>query len=132
MLEGGFVDLMKYDSKKDELIVSDDLLNGESEILKLIAANIPDFAGDWDAMWGNIELRAKIKEAQVKYAVQANDLDILEAPFTIRSNDTFHLLSEKCKKEVGSMDSKRIFTDWDIWAKREIKKWQKGEKGKTE
>ncbi|MBU0615542.1 MAG: type II/IV secretion system ATPase subunit, partial [Nanoarchaeota archaeon] len=82
--EGGFVDLMKYDSETDMLVVSDALKNGESDVIKSIAANIPDFAGDWDAVWENIQLRAKIKETIVKYSEKNNDPDMLEAPFVIK------------------------------------------------
>jgi type IV secretory pathway ATPase VirB11/archaellum biosynthesis ATPase len=39
-LEGGFVDLMKYDVDKDELFASDDLINGDSETIKDIASNV--------------------------------------------------------------------------------------------
>ncbi|MFO8015944.1 MAG: type II/IV secretion system ATPase subunit [Candidatus Woesearchaeota archaeon] len=122
LLENGFVDLMKYDSKTDELSPTDDLMNGESDILKAIAANIPDFAGDWDAMWNNIELRAKCKQAQVEYAEKMNDMDMLEAPFTIKCNDQMHLLSDKIKSETGKLDPKQIYFEWETWLKREVKK----------
>ncbi len=122
MLENGFVDLMKYDSTADELQVSDDLINGESEILKGIAANIPEFVGNWDALWENIELRAKCKETQMLYAEKAGDPELMEAPFTILCNDRMHVLTDKVKQDVGSMDSKLIFTEWETWLKRTIKK----------
>lgn len=122
LLEGGFVDLMKYDSKKDKLEITDDLINGDCDVLKAIAANIPDFAGNWDALWQNIELRGKLKELQIKYALKTKNLDLLEAPFTIKCNDKFHILSGKVKDEVGSLDPKMIRTEWEAWIKREIKK----------
>ncbi|MBD3313968.1 hypothetical protein GF345_05995 [Candidatus Woesearchaeota archaeon] len=122
MLENGFADLFKYDSKKDQLVATDDLMNGDSDILKMIAANIPDFAGDWDAMWQNIEMRAKAKKTQVDYAVKMDNLDLLEAPFTIKCNDRLHILSEKVKRETGTLDPKRIYTEWEIWLKSEMKK----------
>jgi len=124
VIEGGFVDLMKYDAKNDALNISDDLINGDSETLKAIASNIPDFAGNWDALWKNIELRAKCKQAQVDYAVQANNLDLLEAEFTIECNDQFHLISDKIKRETGKLDPERIWFEWEVWIKREIKKRQ--------
>jgi archaeal flagellar protein FlaI len=129
LLEHGFVDLMKYDSRSDQLDITDDLLNGESEVLKNIAANIPDFAGNWDALWNNIELRAKCKESQLKWAEKLNDFELLEAPFTIRCNDQFHLLSEKVKEESGNLDPKRIGVEWEAWLKRELKKWKLQRKG---
>ncbi|MAG08577.1 hypothetical protein CMO89_03825 [Candidatus Woesearchaeota archaeon] len=122
MLEKGFVDLMKYDSISDELKPSDDLINGESDILKSIAGNVKEWAGNWDAVWDNIQLRAKIKQTLVDYANNSKNLDLLEAPFVIQSNDEFHRISDKVKEEVGNLDSKKIFFEWDEWVKRAIKR----------
>ncbi|MBI2208660.1 type II/IV secretion system ATPase subunit [Candidatus Woesearchaeota archaeon] len=122
LLENGFVDLMKYDSRTDQLEPTDDLINGESEILKGIAGNVKDWAGSWDAVWDNILLRAKIKETLVNYAEKANMLNLLEADFVVMANDEFHKISEKIKEETGSLDSKRIFFDWNEWMKRSVKK----------
>ncbi|MBW3000237.1 type II/IV secretion system ATPase subunit, partial [Candidatus Woesearchaeota archaeon] len=122
LLENGFSDLMKYESKTDQLVPSDDLINGESDVLKLIAANYKEFAGNWDAVWENIELRAKIKEAQLNYAQKLNNLDLLEAPFTLKCSDKFHILSEKVREETGALSSKQIFFEWETWLKRELRK----------
>jgi len=62
LLEKGFVDLLKYNVEKDELEVSEDLINGDSEIIKGIAANVRGWAGNWEAIYDNILLRAKIKK----------------------------------------------------------------------
>ncbi len=122
LLEGGFVDLMKYDVKTDELLPTSELLNGDSEILKTIAGNIKDFAGNWDAMWDNIQLRAQIKETLVNVSKEINNPDMLEAPFVIKSNDMFHKFSEKVKQDTNYLDSKRIFDEWKSWLDREVKK----------
>ncbi len=122
LTEGGFVDLMKYDPKTDQLLPTDDLINGDSDILKAVAGNIKEFAGNWNAVWDNIQLRARMKEAQVNLAVKLKNNDLLEAPFTIRCNDEFHKLCESVKDEVGSLDSERIFSEWNAWLNREIKK----------
>ncbi|MBI1935670.1 Flp pilus assembly complex ATPase component TadA, partial [Candidatus Woesearchaeota archaeon] len=122
LVEKGFVDLMKYNSKKDELELSDELLNGDSEILKSIAGNVKEWAGDWDAVWDNITLRAKIKEALVDFSDKANSPELLEADFVIQGNDQFHKISERIREEVGSLDSKRIFFDWNEWLRRHVKK----------
>jgi len=120
--EGGFVDLMKYDAKTDDLIAQDGLTNGESEILKTIAGNIKDFAGNWDAVWDNIQLRAKIKQAIVDMSIKLHNADMLEAPFVILCNDMFHIISEKVKAETDTLDAKLIYTKWEAWFKREAKK----------
>ncbi|MFC1754325.1 ATPase, T2SS/T4P/T4SS family [Thermoproteota archaeon] len=122
MLENGFVDLMKYDSEKDGLVATDALLDGDSEVLKLIAANIPDFAGDWDAVWNNVELRGKIKNHIVQRSEELGDSEMLEAPFVILCNDLFHLASEEVKARLGKLDTKEIYSTWLSWFDREIKK----------
>jgi archaeal flagellar protein FlaI len=122
LAEGGFVDLMKYDSKSDELQLSNELINGDSEILKSIAGNVKEWAGNWDAVWDNITLRAKTKQALVEFAEKTGNADLLEADFVIQANDQFHKISENIREEVGSLDSKRIFFDWNEWLRRHIKK----------
>ncbi|MBS1266910.1 MAG: hypothetical protein MAG795_00879 [Candidatus Woesearchaeota archaeon] len=122
LLEHGFVDLLKYDSRKDKLVPTDDLINGESKVLKSIAGNVKEWAGNWDAVWDNILLRADIKKTLVEYAVKTNNMSMLEAPFVIKSNDEFHMLSDQVKEEVGNIDSKIVLSKWVNWLKSEIKK----------
>ncbi|MFT4297802.1 MAG: ATPase, T2SS/T4P/T4SS family, partial [Candidatus Woesearchaeota archaeon] len=122
LIEHGFVDLMKYDPTDDELKISSELKNGESEILKSIAANIKEYANNWDAIWQNIELRAKIKQTQVDMAEKMKDPELLEARFTVLCNDYFHKISDSVKEELGHLDSKRIFYEWNEWLKKTVKK----------
>ncbi|MBU90549.1 hypothetical protein CMO94_03315 [Candidatus Woesearchaeota archaeon] len=122
LLENGFVDLMKYDTATDQLEPTDELINGESEILKSIAGNVKEWAGSWDAVWDNVLLRTKIKETLLQVAKKAKMLNLLEADFVVQANDEFHKISSSIKEEVGSLDSKRIFFDWNEWLKINIKK----------
>ncbi|MEK6887172.1 MAG: type II/IV secretion system ATPase subunit [Nanoarchaeota archaeon] len=122
LVEHGFVDLMKYDAITDQLVPTDALINGESDILKSIAGNVKDWAGNWDAVWDNIELRAKMKQALVDYSIKTHDSELLEADFSVLANDEFHRMSESVKEEVGSLDSKIIFFRWNEWMKTMIKK----------
>ena len=122
LLEGGFVTLFKYDVETDMLQPTPELINGESEILKMIAGNVKELAGNWDAVWENIELRGKIKKTLVDKSIELNDPDLLEAEFVIKSNDQFHLASEKVKIKKGILDSKEIFFEWNEWLNKEIKK----------
>jgi type IV secretory pathway ATPase VirB11/archaellum biosynthesis ATPase len=131
MLEHGFVDLMKYDPKTDALVPTDELLDGDSEILKAIAANVPDFAGNWDVLWDNVQLRADLKEILVNKSAELKDNDILEAPFVIKCNDKFHLFSEEVKEKKGKLDAEEIKRRWLNWLERELKK-RKLNKGQTE
>ncbi len=120
--EGGFVDLMKYNADTDTLEPTDELINGNSEILKMIAANVKDFVGNWDALWENIETRGKVKEAQAKKAEEIGDDNILEAEFGIKCNDMFHKITEEVKKSKGSLDHEEILSKWNNWFEKEIRK----------
>lgn len=122
LLENGFVDLMKYDSKSDMLEPSNDLITGESDVLKAIAGNVKEWAGNWDAIWENIQLRTKIKETLVGFAEKVKSPNLLEADFVIQSNDEFHRISDNVKGEVGTVDPKRVFFNWNEWLKRTFKK----------
>ena len=119
--ENGFIDLMRYDSKIDRVEPTDDLISGDSEIMKSIAANVKEWAGSWDAVWENVMLRSKIKETLVKTASTTNMPDLLEADFVVQANDEFHSASEKVKEELGGLDSKRIFFYWNEWLKKKIR-----------
>jgi len=120
--EKGFVDLMTYDPKIDALVPSSDLLNGDSDVLKSIAGSVKEWAGNWEAVWDNINLRAKIKETIVQVADKSKMPELLEADFCVLSNDEFHKISDRVKEEVGSMDSKKIFFYWNEWLKKTVKK----------
>lgn len=122
LLEKGFVDLMKYNPNTDQLEPTDDLINGESEILKNIAGNVKEWAGNWDAIWDNITLRADIKQKLVEYADKHNMPDLLEADFVTKSNDQFHRISDSVREETGELNSKKILFEWEDWLKREVTK----------
>ncbi|MBT4376065.1 type II/IV secretion system ATPase subunit [archaeon] len=122
VLEKGFVDLMKYNVETDELEPTDDLINGDSEVIKDIASNVKGWAGNWDAVWENILLRAKIKEETVKVAEKTKDYGILEAEFNTRSNHEFHKISDEIIREVGLPVGEKVFPKWQAWLSEEIKK----------
>jgi len=119
--EKGFVDLLKYNVEKDELEVSDDLINGDSEVIKDIAGNVKGWAGNWDAVWDNILLRAKIKEELVRVSNSTQDDSILEAKFNILSNDKFHKISDEVRQEIGLPISERVFPEWQKWLNQKVK-----------
>lgn len=120
--EGAFVDLMVYNPTTDQLEITDDLKNGNSEILKRMAGRVKEFAGDWDAIWNNIQLRADCKQAIVDLAVEKNDPSLLEAEFVIKANDLFHLISEKVKDKTGKLDNEKILFQYKEWLVKEVKK----------
>ncbi|OGI15976.1 hypothetical protein A3K63_01335 [Candidatus Micrarchaeota archaeon RBG_16_49_10] len=115
MDEKGFVNLMEYSAKEDSLKPTDTLLNGESYIVNEIAKRVREWHGDWEGVWRNIELRGKIKQAMVDYARKIKNKEVLEADWTVASNDAFHIISDQVRKESGSLDPDEIFKRWDAW-----------------
>ena len=113
--EGGFVSLMEYSAKDDTLKPTDTLIDGESVVLNDIAKRVREWRGDWDAVWDNILLRAKIKETIVDLSKKLKRPEILEADWTTESNEMFHIVSEQVKEEVGGLDSKMIYDRWLRW-----------------
>ena len=122
MEEKGFIDLLKYNVEKDELEPSDDLINGDSEVIKNVAANVKGWAGNWDAIYDNILLRGKIKKEIVETAEKTGDERILEAKFNVLANHFFHRISEEIREEIGLPLSERVFPEWQKWLNQEIKK----------
>jgi len=120
--EGGFVDLMKYNPKTDELEPTDSLINGDSEVIKSIAGSVKEWVGDWDAVWDNIELRAKMKRRLVDLVKETGNNDLLEADFVIKANDMFHMISDEILQKQGKLDSKKIYFRWNEWLKKESRK----------
>ncbi len=120
--EGGFIDLMKYDVEKDILLPSDDLINGDSEIIKSVASRVKGWAGNWDAVWNNILLRQKMKEELIFLAEKTQNKDFLEAEFVVKANNSFHEISEKVRKETGD-SSEDIFSLWKEWLEKEARKF---------
>ncbi len=124
LTEKGFVDLLKYNVEKDELEASEDLINGDSEVLKDIASNVKGWAGNWDAIYDNILLRAKIKKEIVDVANKTGKPEILEAKFNNLSNHMFHKISEEVIQEIGLPLGERVFPEWQKWLNQEIKKFK--------
>jgi len=120
--ERGFVNLMNYDVEEDRLEPTEDLINGDSEIVKGIAANVKGWAGNWDAVWDNVVLRQKIKQETVDFAEKMKQPELLEAEFTVKSNNAFHQISDKVTEEIGLPTSERVFPEWKKWLEKESKR----------
>lgn len=118
--EGAFVDLMRYDSNKDELVPTDTLKNGESLILNRIAENIREWKNDWEAVWNNIQLRKDMKQEIVEKAEETGNDELLEAEFVVEANQRFHILSERVGQEYGQQDPERIFARWQEWLEQQV------------
>ncbi len=116
--EGGFVNLLEYSAKEDKLKPTKTLLTGESVVLNNIASRVREWKGNWETMWNNINLRAKILQTIVNVAAAKNNPELLEAENVMKSNSQFHIISEDVKREIGSLDSEIIFNRWFEWFKK--------------
>jgi len=127
--ENGFLDLMRYDSKKDKLVPTRDLMEGDSEVVKSIASNVRAWIGKWDLVWDNIVLRGDIKQMLVDYAQKTNRMTgrngILEADFVVEANDIFHRIFSKLMEETGYPNTKDVRREFENWLKSRIKKGEK-------
>ncbi len=120
--ENGFIDLLKYNVDKDELEASEDLMNGNSEIIKQIASGVKGWAGNWDAVYDNILLRGKVKKEIVNISRKMKIQELLESKFNMLSNANFYRISDKVREEVGLPVSERVFPEWQKWLKQEARK----------
>ena len=123
--ENGFVDLMRYDTMKDELTPTGDMVEGGSEILKSIASKVKDWVGNWERVWNNIVLRGEIKKMLVDYSIKYNLPQILEANFVVEANDQFHNIFSRIKKEVGYPENEDVLNEFENWLKLRLKKYGK-------
>jgi len=120
--EKGFVDLLRYNVDKDELEATDELINGDSEVIKAIASGVKGWAGNWDAVYDNILLRGKIKQEIVDMSDKLKMPILLESKFNVLSNNQFHEISDKITGEIGLPLSERVFPKFQEWMKSYIKK----------
>jgi type IV secretory pathway ATPase VirB11/archaellum biosynthesis ATPase len=111
--ENAFIPLMIYNAKEDDLLPTSTLIHGESFVIREIARRIPEFYGNWDLVWENIMLRAKIKEKLIEFAEKYNKPELLEAEYVVFANELFNLISEQVKRELGKLDSKEILKRWE-------------------
>ena len=122
--EKGFVDMMKYNVEKDELEATDNLINGDSEVIKEIASKVKGWAGNWDAVYDNILLRSKIKNEILNVSDKLKNPDILEAKFNVLSNNEFHKISDEVIQDVGLPLSEVVFPKWQEWLNSKAKSWR--------
>lgn len=115
LLEKGFVDLVRYNVESDELEPTDELINGDSEIIKSVAANVRGWAGNWDAVYDNIILRGKVKQEIVSAAEKLNKPELMEAEFNAISNAVFHKISDEVAQEHSVPKSEIVFPRWREW-----------------
>jgi len=119
--ERGFVDLLKYNVDKDEIEPTAELINGESEVIKSVAAGVKGWAGDWDAVWDNVLLRADIKQYMVDVADKTGKAWILEAKPNSLANAMFYEISDKVRDEIGLPTRNEVLNRWKKWFDNYVK-----------
>jgi hypothetical protein len=100
----------------------DFILGGEFYRLPKLE-NVRGWAGDWDAVWDNVLLRKQVKEEIVSMSDKVRNPEILEADFTVKSNNAFHQISDEATEEVGLPTSEVVFPKWKRWLEKEVKKY---------
>jgi type IV secretory pathway ATPase VirB11/archaellum biosynthesis ATPase len=119
MRENGFVTLMKYNAKNDTLEPTKELIEGGTDVIKSIAGNVREWAGNWDRVWENILLRSKVKNILMEYSKK--NRFVIESEFVASANDQFHRIFNKLKEETGYPETKDVLYDFEKWMKLRIK-----------
>ena len=119
--ENAFHTLMEYDTRKDTLIPTSALIDGESEAISSISGTVKEWVGNFDAVWANIEMRAEYKQRILDHVTRAKMPQLLEAPFVVRCNDMFHILVGEVTDELGSAVPDEVLGRWTLWLRKSIK-----------
>jgi hypothetical protein len=112
---------MEYSGKEDTLKPTDTLVNGESEVINRIASYVKEWSGNWDAVWENIRLRAKIKDTLVKLSDKLKMPELVEAEWVTLSNSQYHLVVERLREETGAAGPKIVYEEWEKWLRERIR-----------
>ncbi|MGC8817591.1 MAG: ATPase, T2SS/T4P/T4SS family [Candidatus Hadarchaeum sp.] len=108
--EGGFVNLMTYDYSRDCLRPSRALLQGRSELIAGIARK---WGLEPSQVMRNLKFRAKVHEDLVVEARSVGP-QLLEAPFVVRANLTWHAFFE-AQLRRGCVDYSELYRSWRTW-----------------
>jgi len=111
--EGGLLDLMFYDTKKDVLELLEDNLK-ESDLF----SKISKISGlTMQEMWQTIRMNASAKEFLVKLKRDLNLPELLEAENSVIANNKLILLKQDQIEEFGSVDYEAVLGEWKNWVK---------------
>ncbi|MFH1587763.1 MAG: type II/IV secretion system ATPase subunit [Candidatus Diapherotrites archaeon] len=116
--EGGLLDLMSYEAKKDSLdLIEDNLKESDifNKISRLTGMSIKE-------IWASINIRAKSKDYLVDLKNEFSIPELLEAENTVPANNKLLILKEKQLQENGSVDYAEVFNEWSEWVKSHMVK----------
>jgi len=107
-----FQDIMIYNTSKDELIATDLLDMGQSQVIESIAKK---WGISVEKALNNIRLRAEIKKTIVENSIEKPDL--LEATANRDANNAFWMFIEECKKQDEVVSYEKVRKKWMSWFK---------------
>ena len=117
-LEGGLLDLMVYDAKKDQLELLEDNLK-ESDVF----TKISDLSGlSIEKIWKSIKMNAEAKDYMVELKSEFKMPELLEAENTVVANNKLVLLKEDDLEEFGSVDYNDVLGKWKNWVRNNLVK----------
>lgn len=113
--EGGLIDILKFDAKKDiNYIVEENLKR--SELFPRIAEKRGITV---EELWKDIYARADIKQFLVDMKRKYDIPDLLEGRCTVISNDKWLLILEKQREEKSVIDYEEAKKQWKEWVLNE-------------
>ncbi len=100
--DGGSRDLMLFEESEDRLVSGEIDSDRVSRIAKSWGVGIEEVRE-------NIKVRSRVREVMVRTALEMKKLDLLEAPWVIRSNNKLRQLAE------SNADLRKVQGDWEEW-----------------
>ena len=115
-LEGGLLDLMEFNAKKDKLEFLEDNLK-ESEIFTKVS-NLTGMS--IQEIWKGIRMNASSKEFLVQMKREHKIPELLEAENTVICSNKLVLLKQNQLDEFGSIDYDQVLTEWKHWLQNQF------------
>ncbi|MCR4335353.1 MAG: type II/IV secretion system ATPase subunit, partial [archaeon] len=116
--EGGLLDLMLYNAKKDELELIEDNLK-ESDLFSKVS-NLSGLS--LDQIWKSIRMTSEAKSFLVDLKNEFKIPELLEAENTILATNKLVLLKEDQLEEFGSVDYNDALGEWKNWTRNNLVK----------
>ena len=116
--EGGFLDLMQYNAKKDKLELLEDNLK-ESDLFTKISS----LTGlSIEKIWENVKMLSSSKEFLVALKNEFNLPELIEAENSVVAHNKLVLLKQKNLEENGSVDFGEVLGEWKNWVRNQFVK----------
>jgi hypothetical protein len=111
--EGGLLDIMAYDAKKDTLELMEDNLK-ESDIFSKVSG----LSGlTMQEIWKSINTNAESKKFLVDLKNEFKIPDLLEAESYVALNNKYMLMREDQIEQYGEVDYTQLIGEWKNWVR---------------